>query len=510
MLLRLAARPSGPVCVAPGVIVRRVTAIASDLLRTRAYVDGEWIESADGATFPVSNPATGETIADVPRLGAAETSRAIEAASRALPTWKGRTAKERARMLIRLATLMSERAEELAALMVLEQGKPLAEARAEIEYALSFYEWFAAEAVRLDGAVVPTPWPDKRILVTREPVGVTAGITPWNFPSAMVTRKSAPALAVGCTMVLKPAEQTPLSALAIAALADEAGIPPGVFSVVTGDASDAPVIGAELTSNPLVRKLGFTGSTAVGKLLMRQCAEQVKKISLELGGNAPFIVFDDADLEVAVSAAMVAKYRNSGQTCISANRILVQAGIYDAFLDRLDAAVATLKVADGFTEGVQVGPLIDEPALEKVEEHVADALERGANLVAGGERIEGQFFRPSILTDVTADMKLSSEETFGPVAAITRFDTEEQAIGVANATPYGLAAYFVTTDLARTWRVGEALEYGIVGVNTGLISTEVAPFGGVKESGIGREGSSAGVDDWVELKYWAVGGLGSP
>lgn len=487
-----------------------MTAIASDLLRTRAYVDGEWIESADGATFPVFNPATGETIADVPRLGALETSRAIEAAARALPTWKARTAKERARVLTRLATLMSERAEELASLMVLEQGKPLGEARAEIEYALSFYEWFAAEAVRLDGAVVPTPWPDKRILVTREPVGVTAGITPWNFPSAMVTRKSAPALAVGCTMVLKPAEQTPLSALAIAALAEEAGIPPGVFSVVTGDAVDAPVIGAELTSNPLVRKLGFTGSTAVGKLLMRQCAEQVKKVSLELGGNAPFIVFDDADLDVAVSAAMVAKYRNSGQTCISANRILVQAGIYDAFLARLETAVAALKVADGFTDGVQVGPLIDEPAVEKVEDHVADALDHGANLVAGGERIEGQFFRPSILTDVSADMKLSREETFGPVAAIARFDTEEQAIAVANATPYGLAAYFVTTDLARTWRVGEALEYGIVGVNTGLISTEVAPFGGVKESGIGREGSSVGVDDWVELKYWAVGGIGSP
>jgi succinate-semialdehyde dehydrogenase / glutarate-semialdehyde dehydrogenase len=487
-----------------------MTTIASDLLRTRAYVDGEWIESTDGATFPVSNPASGETIADVPRLGAAETRRAIEAAARALPTWKARTAKERARVLTRLATLMSERAEELAALMVLEQGKPLAEARVEIEYALSFYEWFAAEAVRLDGAVVPSPWPDKRILVTREPVGVTAGITPWNFPSAMVTRKSAPALAVGCTMVLKPAEQTPLSALAIAALAEEAGIPPGVFSVVTGDAGDAPVIGAELTSNPLVRKLGFTGSTAVGKLLMRQCADQVKKVSLELGGNAPFIVFDDADLDVAVAAAMVAKYRNSGQTCIAANRMLVQTGIYDAFLDRLEPAVAALKVADGFADGVQIGPLIDEPAVEKVEDHVADAVDRGANLLAGGERIEGQFFRPSILTDVTAEMKLSSEETFGPVAAISRFDTEEQAIAIANATPYGLAAYFVTTDLARTWRVGEALEYGIVGVNTGLISSEAAPFGGVKESGIGREGSSNGVDDWVELKYWAVGGLGSP
>jgi succinate-semialdehyde dehydrogenase/glutarate-semialdehyde dehydrogenase len=323
----------------------------------------------------------------------------------------------------------------------------------------------------------------------------------------MVTRKSAPALAVGCTMVLKPAEQTPLSALAIAALAEEAGIPPGVFSVVTGAAEDAPAIGAELTSNPLVRKLGFTGSTEVGKLLMRQCADGVKKISLELGGNAPFIVFDDADLDIAVDAALVCKFRNSGQTCISANRMLVQAGIYDAFVERFSAEVDALKVADGFTQDVQVGPLIDEPALDKVERHVADALDGGAELVTGGERIEGQFYRPSVLTGVTAAMSMSREETFGPVAAIARFETEEEAIAIANATPYGLAAYYMTSDLARTWRVGEALEYGIVGVNTGLISTEVAPFGGVKESGIGREGSSFGVDDWTELKYWAVGGL---
>ena len=482
-----------------------MTTFASDLLRTSAYVDGVWAESDGGSTFPVLNPATGETIAEVPRLGAAETRRAIEAASRALPEWRATTAKERARILVRLASLMSERADDLAALMVLEQGKPLAEARVEIDYALSFYEWFAEEAKRLDGAIVPTPWPGKRIVVTREPVGVTVGITPWNFPAAMVTRKSAPALAVGCTMVLKPAEQTPLSALAIAALAEEAGIPPGVFSVVTGDAADAPVIGGEMTSNPLVRKLGFTGSTEVGKLLMRQCADGVKKVSLELGGNAPFIVFDDADLDVAVSSAMVAKYRNSGQTCISANRMLVQNGIYDAFLERFTTAVDALKVADGFADGVQVGPLIDEPAVTKVEEHVADALERGAEVVTGGERIEGQFFRPSILAGVTPAMRMSNEETFGPVAAITRFDTEAEAVASANATPYGLAAYYMTTDLARTWRVGDALEYGILGVNTGLISTEVAPFGGVKESGIGREGSSFGVDDWVELKYWAVG-----
>ena len=470
-------------------------------------MDGRWIDADGGATFPVLNPATGETLADVPRLGVAETRRAVEAAARALPEWKARSAKDRAQVLRRLAASMAEHEDELAALMVLEQGKPLAEAHAEIIYALSFYEWFAEEAKRLDGAVIPGPWPDKRILVTRQPVGVTAGITPWNFPSAMVTRKSAPALAVGCTMVLKPAEQTPLSALAIAALAEEAGVPPGVFSVVTGDASDAPVIGGELTSNPLVRKLGFTGSTEVGKLLMRQCADQVKNVSLELGGNAPFIVFDDADLEIAVASALQAKFRNSGQTCISANRMLVQDGIYDAFLERLVPAVEALKVGDGFEEGVQVGPLIDEPAVTKVEEHVSDALDRGAELVTGGERIEGQFFRPSVVTGATPEMRMSREETFGPVAAIARFETEDEAIRIANATPYGLAAYYVTSNLARTWRVGEALEYGIVGVNTGLISTEVAPFGGVKESGIGREGSSYGVDDWVELKYWAVGGL---
>ena len=477
------------------------------LLRTRAYVDGQWAEADDGALFPVIDPATGDVLAELPRLGTAETRRAVEAASRALPAWKARSAKDRARVLVRLAGLMADHEEDLASLMVLEQGKPLHEARAEIAYALSFYEWFAEEAKRLDGAIVQSPWPDKRILATREPVGVTAGITPWNFPAAMVTRKSAPALAVGCTMVLKPAEQTPLSALAVAALAEEAGVPPGVFSVVTGDADDAPVIGRELTSSPLVRKLGFTGSTEVGKLLMRQCADHVKNVSLELGGNAPFIVFEDADLEVAVDAALVCKFRNSGQTCISANRMLVQSGIYEAFVERFAAAVRALKVADGFTEGVQVGPLIDEPAVAKVEAHLADALERGAELVSGGERISGQFFQPSVVTGATADMRMSLEETFGPVAAIARFETEDEAIRIANATPYGLAAYYMTTDLARTWRVGEALEYGIVGVNTGLISTEVAPFGGVKESGIGREGSSFGVDDWVELKYWAVGGL---
>jgi succinate-semialdehyde dehydrogenase/glutarate-semialdehyde dehydrogenase len=484
-----------------------MTALETDLLRTQAYVDGAWVDADSGERFPVIDPATGETIAEVPRMGASETRRAIEAAQRALPAWKAKTAKERARVLKRLAELMDERKDELAALMVTEQGKPLAEAHAEVQYALSFYEWFAEEAKRLDGRVIPTPWADKRIVVTREPIGVTAGITPWNFPAAMPTRKSAPALAAGCTMVLKPAEQTPLSALAIAALADEAGVPAGVLSVVTGDAEDAPAIGGEMTSNPLVRKLGFTGSTEVGKLLMRQCAGQVKKVSLELGGNAPFIVFDDADLETAVASAIVCKFRNSGQTCISANRMLVQDGIYDAFLERFGEGVAALKVADGFTAGVQVGPLIDTAALAKVERHVANALEGGAEVVLGGDRLDGQFFQPSILTGVTPEMEMSCEETFGPVAAIARFATEDEAVAIANATPYGLAAYYMTTDLGRTWRVGEALEYGIVAVNTGLISTEVAPFGGVKESGIGREGSSFGIDEWVELKYWAMGGV---
>ena len=365
-------------------IVRSVTALAADLLRTRAFVGGRWIEADSGATFPVLNPATGDVVADVPRLGAAETRRAIEAAEEALPAWKGRPAKERALILGRLATLMDERRDDLAALMVVEQGKPLAEALVEVEYARSFYVWFAEEAKRLDGRLIQSPTADKRIMVTREAIGVTAGITPWNFPAAMPTRKSAPALAVGCTMVLKPAEQTPLTALAIAALAEEAGVPPGVFSVVTGDAEDAPVIGGELTGNPIVRKLGFTGSTEVGKILMRQCAEHVKKVSLELGGNAPLIVFDDADLDLAVSSAIICKYRNSGQTCISANRMLVQDGIYDAFVERFSAAVAALKVADGFTEGVQVGPLIDAPAIEKVERHVADAVERGAEVLVGG------------------------------------------------------------------------------------------------------------------------------
>jgi succinate-semialdehyde dehydrogenase/glutarate-semialdehyde dehydrogenase len=484
-----------------------VTAVELPLLRRQGYVDGQWSDADSGATFPVLDPATGETVAEVPRMGTSETRRAIAAAERALPEWKHRPAKERARILRRLADLMVENAEDLATLMVTEQGKPLAEARTEVAYAASFYEWFGEEAKRVYGDTIPTPWRDKRILVTKDAVGVTAGITPWNFPSAMVTRKSAPALAAGCTMVLKPAEQTPLSALAVAALAEEAGLPPGVLSIVTGDVEDAPVIGEEMTSNPAVRKLGFTGSTEVGKLLMRQCAAGLKKISLELGGNAPFIVFDDADLDAVVAGAVLCKYRNSGQTCISANRILVQDGIYDAFVDRFTEAVKGLRVADGFTEGVDVGPLIDAPAVEKVERHVADAQERGAELLAGGNRLAGQFFEPSVLTGVPADAVMSTEETFGPVAGIARFGAEEEAIRTANATPYGLAAYFYSQGLARVTRVAEALEYGILGINTGFISTEVAPFGGVKESGIGREGSSYGIDEWLELKYWALGGI---
>jgi succinate-semialdehyde dehydrogenase/glutarate-semialdehyde dehydrogenase len=479
------------------------------LLRDRAYVDGKWVEADSGETFPVVNPATGETVAEVPRLGAAETRRAIEAAERALPAWRAETAKERARILRRFADLVVERVEDLAVLMTTEQGKPLAESRAEVEYAASFLEWFGEEAKRVYGDTIPEPLPDRRILVTKQPVGVTAGITPWNFPAAMVTRKAAPALAAGCTMVLKPAEQTPLSALALAGLAEEAGLPAGVLSLVTGDAEDAPAIGGELTSNPTVRKLGFTGSTEVGKLLMRQCSAQVKKVSLELGGNAPFIVFDDADLDEAVAGAVLCKYRNSGQTCISANRMLVQDGIYDDFVDAFTSAVSKLKVGSGLEEGVNVGPLIDTAGLEKVERHVGDAQERGAELLVGGSRHElGQtFFEPSVLTGVPADAAMSCEETFGPVAGIARFSSEDEAVRIANDTPYGLSAYFFSREVGRIWRVFEALEYGIVGINTGFISTEVAPFGGVKESGIGREGSKYGIDEWVELKYLALGGI---
>jgi succinate-semialdehyde dehydrogenase / glutarate-semialdehyde dehydrogenase len=479
------------------------------LLLERGYIGGEWVEADSGATFPVVNPATGEELAQIPRMGADETRRAIEAAQDAYPRWRATLAKDRARILRRWADLMIEHRDDLALLLTTEQGKPLAESRLEIEYAASFLEWFGEEAKRVYGDTIPTYMKDRRVVVTKEPVGVTAGITPWNFPSAMITRKAAPAIAAGCTMVLKPAEQTPLSALAVAKLAEEAGLPAGVFNVVTGDADDAPAIGGEMTSNPIVRKLGFTGSTEVGKLLMEQCARQVKKVSLELGGNAPFIVFDDADLDEAVAGALLCKYRNSGQTCISANRIFVQESVHDVFLRRLTEAVTALKVGAGTEPEVSVGPLIDNQALAKVERHVADALARGAELVTGGDRHERghTFFQPTVLSGVTASMAMTAEETFGPVAGVGSFAAEQEAIEVANATPYGLAAYFYSRDVGRIWRVSEALEYGIVGINTGFISTEVAPFGGMKESGIGREGSKYGIEEWLELKYLAMGGV---
>jgi succinate-semialdehyde dehydrogenase/glutarate-semialdehyde dehydrogenase len=486
-----------------------MSTLASDLVLQQSYVGGTWVDADSGATFAVVDPATGAVVAEVPRMGAAETRRAIEAARRALPEWRGMLAKERAAILRRWADLMLDRQEALATLLTTEQGKPLAESLVEVAYAASFLEWFGEEAKRVYGDTIPTYMRDRRIVVAKEPVGVTAGITPWNFPAAMPTRKAAPALAAGCTMVLKPAEQTPLSALAVMRLGEEAGLPPGVLSVVTGDAQDAPVIGAEMTSNPLVRKLGFTGSTEVGKLLMAQCAGQVKKVSLELGGNAPFIVFDDADLDAALDGALTCKFRNSGQTCISANRIYVQDAVYDDFVAAFCERVRALVVADGFTPGVNVGPLIDAAGIEKVSRHVGDAVERGAELLLGGARSDlgEQFFVPTVLTGITDAMAMSNEETFGPVAGISRFAGEDEAVRTANDTPYGLSAYFYSRDLARVWRVSEALEYGILGINTGVVSTEVAPFGGVKESGIGREGSKYGIDEWLETKYLCMGGL---
>jgi succinate-semialdehyde dehydrogenase/glutarate-semialdehyde dehydrogenase len=486
-----------------------VSTLSPDLLLRQAYVDGAWVDADSGATFAVADPATGRTIAEVPRMGAAETRRAIAAAQRALPAWRGLLARERAAIMRRWADAMLEHQEELAALLTTEQGKPLAESRVEVVYAASFLEWFGEEAKRVYGDTIPTYMQDRRIVVTKEAVGVTAGITPWNFPAAMPTRKAAPALAAGCTMVLKPAEQTPLTALAVMKLGEEAGLPPGVLSIVTGDAQDAPEIGREMTSNPVVRKLGFTGSTEVGKLLMAQCAGQVKKVSLELGGNAPFIVFDDADLDAAVAGALTCKFRNSGQTCISANRILVQDAVYDEFVTRFTDGAGRLTVADGFAPDVNVGPLIDVAGMEKVQRHVADARARGAELLLGGERHElgPQFFAPTVLTGIADDMAMSVEETFGPVAGISRFGSEEEAVRKANDTPYGLSSYFYSRDMARIWRVSEGLEYGILGINTGVISTEVAPFGGVKESGIGREGSKYGIDEWLETKYLCMGGI---
>ena len=476
------------------------------LLRSQAYVAGEWAAAQNGATRDVLNPASGQKLGTVPNMGAAETRRAIEAAAAALPAWAKKTAQERAVILRRWYELMLANQEDLARIMTAEQGKPLAEARGEIAYAASFIEWFGEEGKRLYGDVIPAHQADKRILVLRQPIGVVAAITPWNFPAAMIARKVAPALAAGCTFVCKPATQTPYSALALAYLGERAGVPRGVLSVLTGDSA---AIGAEMTSHRAVRKLTFTGSTAVGKQLMAQCVGTLKKLSLELGGNAPFIVFADADLDAAVAGTIASKYRNTGQTCVCANRLLVQDSIYDEFVAKLSAAVAKLSVGDGLAGRTDQGPLIDTKALAKVEEHIADALAKGARVACGGARhaLGGTFFQPTILVDVNSTMLVAREETFGPVAPLFRFKSEEEALRLANDTEFGLAGYFYTRDLARAWRVSEALECGIVGLNTGIISTEVAPFGGIKESGIGREGSKYGILDYTELKYVCVGGI---
>ena len=478
------------------------------LFREACYVDGAWIHAGSGRTFDVDNPATREVIGKVPSLSGAETRRAIEAANAAFPAWSKKTAKERAAILRRWFDLVIENQEDLARLMTIEQGKPLAESRGEVAYGASFLEWFGEEAKRIYGDTIPQHPADKRLLVIKQPVGVVACITPWNFPLAMITRKAGPAIAAGCTVMLKPAEQTPFSALALAELAERAGIPKGVFNVVTGDARE---IGGELTSNPAVRKLSFTGSTEVGKLLMAQCAGTVKKISLELGGNAPFIVFDDADLDAAVEGAIASKYRNTGQTCVCANRLLIQDIVFDAFTAKLAAAVKKLKPASGLEPGATQGPLIDDAAVEKVESHICDAQAKGAKIALGGRRhaLGGRFFEPTILIDVTSQMLLAREETFGPVAPLFRFKTETEAIAFSNDTEYGLAAYFYGRDIARIWRVAEALEYGIVGINTGIISTEVAPFGGMKQSGLGREGSKYGIEEFLEIKYLCFGGISS-
>ncbi|WP_395063942.1 NADP-dependent succinate-semialdehyde dehydrogenase [Paraburkholderia silvatlantica] len=478
----------------------------ASLLQTSAFINGEWQGAEDGATFEVKNPATGAVIGTVPRMGAAETRRAIAAANAAWPAWRAKTAKERSVILRKWHDLMMENADDLALILTTEQGKSLAEAKGEIGYAASFLEWFAEEGKRIYGDTIPTPANDKRIVVTKEPVGVCAAITPWNFPAAMITRKVGPALAAGCPIVLKPAEATPFSALALAVLAERAGVPRGVFSVVTGDPK---AIGGELTSNPTVRKLSFTGSTPVGRLLMSQCASTVKKVSLELGGNAPFIVFEDADLDAAVAGAIASKYRNSGQTCVCTNRFYVHDAVYDAFAAKLRDAVEKLKVGLGTEAGVTQGPLINEAAVLKVESHIEDALAKGAQVITGGKRhaLGHGFFEPTILTGVTPAMKVARDETFGPLAPLFRFSSDEEVIRMANDTEFGLAAYFYSRDIGRVWRVAEALEYGMVGINTGLISNEVAPFGGVKQSGLGREGSHYGVDDYVVIKYMCMAGM---
>ncbi|THF67440.1 NAD-dependent succinate-semialdehyde dehydrogenase [Pseudothauera nasutitermitis] len=479
---------------------------ASPLFRQLAYVDGAWVEADDGRRLAVEDPATGQCIGSVPDMGAAETRRAVQAADAAWGAWRRRSARERGGLLRRWFELIVAQAAELARLMTAEQGKPLAEARGEVLYAASFVEWFAEEAKRAGGEVVPSPAADRRLLNVRQPVGVCAMITPWNFPAAMITRKVAPALAAGCTVVVKPAEQTPFTALALAVLAEQAGMPAGVLNVVTGD----PVaIGGELTANPTVRKLSFTGSTEVGRLLMAQSAPTVKKLSLELGGNAPFIVFDDADLDAAVEGALACKYRNAGQTCVCANRLLVQAGIHDRFVERLSGALARFKVGRGSEEGVTIGPLIDAAAVAKVDALLADALAKGAKVVAGGghHALGGNFYQPTVLTGAQAGMRVAREEIFGPVAPVFRFDSEEEAIRMANDTEFGLAAYFYTRDVGRVFRVAEELEYGMVGVNTGILSNEVSPFGGIKQSGLGREGSSHGIDEYLELKAIHLAGL---
>jgi len=475
--------------------------------REAAYVNGRWIAADSGKTFAVTNPANGETLGTAPNCGKAETARAIEAADAALPAWRAKTAKERAKILHRLADVIEQNLEPLGVLLTMEQGKSLAEAKGEANFSAAYVRWFAEEAQRVYGEVIPSPWPGRRILVTKEPVGVVGAITPWNFPSSMIARKLGPALAAGCTIVIKPASQTPYSGLAWGALAEMAGVPAGVVNVVTGSAS---AIGGELTSNPLVRKITFTGSTAIGKLLVEQSARTLKKVSMELGGNAPFIVFDDADLDRAIEGALIAKYRNSGQTCVCTNRFLVQAGIHDAFVRKLVEASNALKIGDGLDAGVQQGPLIDAKAVAKIEEHIADALAKGAQVVAGGKRhkLGGTFFEPTVMTGVTPDMLVAREETFGPLSPVFKFATEQEAVKMANDTEFGLASYFYTADLGRAFRVAEALKYGMVGINEGLITTEVAPFGGVKESGMGKEGSKYGIEDYLDVKYVCVGGLG--
>jgi succinate-semialdehyde dehydrogenase/glutarate-semialdehyde dehydrogenase len=477
-----------------------------DLFRRQAYIAGHWCDADNGATLEVNNPATGEILGTVPRMGAAETRRAIDGAKSAWVEWRRKPAKDRSALLRKWHDLMIANLEDLGKLMTAEQGKPLAEAKGEVAYAASFIEWFAEEAKRVYGDTIPSPWNDRRLVVIKEPIGVCAAMTPWNFPAAMITRKAGPALAAGCTMVAKPASSTPFSALALAALAERAGIPPGVFSVLTGNSKE---IGGEMTSNPDVRKVTFTGSTEVGRLLMQQSASTIKKLSLELGGNAPFIVFDDADLDAAVEGAIISKYRNAGQTCVCANRLYVQAGVYDAFAEKLVAAVKKLKVGNGFEPGVLQGPLIDQAAVEKVEEHIQDAVSQGAHVLLGGKRhaLGQTFFEPTVLAGVTPQMKVAKEETFGPLAPLFRFETDEQAIQMANDTEFGLASYFYSRDIGRIWRAAEGLESGMVGINTGLISNEVAPFGGVKQSGLGREGSHYGIEEFLEVKYLCFGGL---